>query len=86
MAVQLEIITTEDLSAFVDGQSDTDLTEAVEELSEQDDRCSEIISAFMMQTTLLRQSLDPILEEPVPERLIDLVRAHKVPDEVSTPE
>ena len=82
MAIQLEIITMEDLSAYVDGQCDTDLTESVGEMMEQDDRCAEIVSAFMTQTELLRQSLAPILEEPVPQRLTDLIRAHETPTDL----
>ena len=76
MVVQLEIITPEDLSAYVDDQCDAELTRSIVEMTDQDDRCLAVISAFIKQAALLHQSLDPILDEPVPERLTALLRAH----------
>lgn len=72
----LDVITIEDLSAFADGQADADLIEAIEELDTQDDRCSETIAAFAAQTALMHRAFDPIVREPVPDRLVALVRQH----------
>lgn len=72
----LDVITIEDLSAYVDGQADSDLVEAVDELNGQDDRCAETVTAFAAQTALMHRAFDPIAREPVPDRLIALVRGH----------
>lgn len=77
MPARLDFITAEDLSAYLDGQCDPDLLEAVAGITEQDERCVELVSAYLTQSKFLAQSLHPILEEPVPERLIELLRAHK---------
>ena len=76
MPTLLDVITIEDLSAFVDGQADADLAEAIEELDLQDDRCAETLGAFMAQNALLHRALDPMTDEPLPQRLLDLVRGH----------
>jgi anti-sigma factor RsiW len=76
MPTLLDVITIEDLSAFVDGQADGDLAEAIEELDLQDDRCAEALGAFMAQNALLHRALGPMLEEPVPEGLVALIRSH----------
>lgn len=77
MPTLLDVITIEDLSAFVDGQADGDLTEAIEELDLQDDRCAETLGAFMAQNALLHRALDPMKDEPMPERLLKLVRSYR---------
>jgi anti-sigma factor RsiW len=76
MPTLLDVITIEDLSAFVDGQADGDLAEAIEELDLQDDRCAETLGAFMAQNALLHKALDPMRDEPMPQRLLDLIRPH----------
>lgn len=76
MPTLLDVITIEDLSAFVDGQADGDLAEAIEELDLQDDRCAETLGAFMAQNALLHKALDPMRDEPMPQRLLDLIRSH----------
>ncbi|SDG14837.1 MULTISPECIES: anti-sigma factor family protein [Thalassobaculum] len=76
MPTLLDVITIEDLSAFVDGQADGDLSEAIEELELQDDRCAETLGAFMAQNALLHRALDPMKDEPTPKRLLDLIRSH----------
>lgn len=76
MPTLLDVITIEDLSAFVDGQADADLVEAIDELDQQDDRCAETLGAFVAQTALMHRAMDPILEEPVPEQLVAMIRSH----------
>lgn len=76
MPTLLDVITIEDLSAFVDGQADGDLAEAIEELDLQDDRCAETLGAFMAQNALMHRALDPMMDEPIPQRLVDLIRSH----------
>lgn len=76
MPTLLDVITIEDLSAFVDGQADGDLAEAIEELDLQDDRCAETLGAFMAQNALMHRALDPMMDEPMPQRLVDLIRSH----------
>ncbi|WP_420566290.1 anti-sigma factor family protein [Thalassobaculum sp.] len=76
MPTLLDVITIEDLSAFVDGQADGDLAEAIEELDLQDDRCAETLGAFMAQNALMHRALDPMMDEPTPQRLVDLIRSH----------
>jgi anti-sigma factor RsiW len=76
MPTLLDVITIEDLSAFVDGQADGDLAEAIEELDLQDDRCAETLGAFMAQNVLMHRALDPMMDEPMPQRLVDLIRSH----------
>ena len=77
MPTLLDVITIEDLSAFVDGQADGDLAEAIEELDLQDVRCAETLGAFMAQNALLHRAFDQIKSEPVPQRWLDLVRSHQ---------
>ncbi|MDF1793501.1 MAG: hypothetical protein P1U88_16415 [Thalassobaculaceae bacterium] len=79
MPILLDVITIEDLSAFVDGQAEADLVEAIEELDHYDDRCAETLGAFAAQTALLHRALDPVLNEPVPEKLLALLRSHTDP-------
>lgn len=76
MPTLLDVITIEDLSAFVDGQADSDLVEAIEELDLQDDRCAETLGAFMAQNALLHRAFDPMKDEPIPQRLLDLIKSH----------
>ena len=76
MPTLLDVITIEDLSAFVDGQVDGDLAEAIEELDLEDDRCAEVLSAYIAQNALMHRSMDPMLSEPVPKKLIALLRNH----------
>jgi len=78
---RLDVVTVEDLSAYVDGQADTDLSDAISDVVKEDDRSAEAISAFMTQNALLHRAFDPILEEPVPERLTALLRGGRAPAE-----
>lgn len=77
MPARLDFVTAEDLSAYFDDQCDPDLLDALRNVTEQDERCLELVSAFLTQSRFLAQSLDPILDEPVPERFTVLLRAHK---------
>ncbi|MGW8248912.1 MAG: anti-sigma factor family protein [Acidiferrobacterales bacterium] len=64
------------IQAYVDGQLDEADRQSFEALLQQNHELAARVAAYRQQNDLLRQMFDPVLDEPVPERLA-LPRARK---------
>jgi len=69
-------LTEKDLHAYVDGQLDAARASQVEDWMAADADVAKRIRAYRAQNQALQSELDPVLEEPVPERLSGVLR-HK---------
>ncbi len=68
----------ETLMAYVDGELDAATREQVEQAVAADPEVARRVAAHQALNRELRAGFDPVLEEPVPARLVSLVRgAHK---------
>lgn len=67
--------TDEILMAFADGELDDETTRRVEAALESDDELMTRIAMFMETRAASREALKPLLDEPVPDRLAEKVRA-----------
>jgi anti-sigma factor RsiW len=63
-------VTEADLNAYADRQLDASRVAAVEEALAQDPTLADWVADARRQNAVLRDALDPWLEEPIPERLI----------------
>ena len=77
MLVRLDIITAEDLSAYVDGHLDAECMEAVAKAIQDDDRAARIVQGFRDQIANLHRLYGGATREAVPERLLDVIRRHR---------
>lgn len=57
------------IQAYVDGQLDEADRQSFEELLQQNNELAARVAAYRQQNDLLRQMFNPVLDEPVPERL-----------------
>lgn len=64
------------IHAYVDGQLDATEREAFEALLQHNEELAARVAAYQKQNEMLRQMFNPVLDEPVPERLA-LPRARK---------
>lgn len=66
----------EKLMAYADGELDADSAKEVEQLMRQNAQAREAVDNFQRDRQALAGGLDGILNEPVPQRLIDAIRQH----------
>ena len=57
------------IQSYVDGQLDEADRQSFEELLQQNNELAARVAAYRQQNDLLRQMFNPVLDEPVPERL-----------------
>ena len=65
-------ISQDELMAFVDGVLDPERAQQIEQCAEQDANLAATIAALRAQQQALRASLDPVLNEPIPLRLLQI--------------
>lgn len=70
----MSVPSDEDLSAFIDGELGDERRKAVEAALALDADLAAKVAGMRFHDEYLRRSMNPILEEPVPERLTRLVR------------
>ena len=63
-------ITQDELMAFIDGELDADRAQIIELQMQHDSELAATIAALRAQQQALRASLDPVLDEPIPARLL----------------
>lgn len=66
----------EQLMAYADGELDPLQTQQVERLLQGDPEARAVVERFRRTRAHLAPGLDPLLDEPVPQRLIDAIRQH----------
>ncbi|OOG71408.1 anti-sigma factor family protein [Sinorhizobium sp. A49] len=69
------VFTDEILMAFADGELDDETTRRVEAALETDDELMARVAMFMETRAAANQALKPMLDEPVPDQLVENVRA-----------
>ena len=74
-------ITQDELMAFVDGELEAGRAQVIEQQAEHDDDLAATLAALRVQQQALRASLDPVLDEPIPARLL----RHNTPTRFSRP-
>ncbi len=62
------------LMAYVDGELDSEQAARVEARLESDAQVRELVEQIRSTNALLRQGLDEVLEQPVPQRLLDTLQ------------
>jgi len=67
--------TDEDLMAFADGQIDDAKRKQIQEAIDRDPEIARQVAAHRALKTAVHKSFEPVLEEPVPDRLIAAARA-----------
>ena len=67
-------ITQDELMAFIDGELDADRTQIIELQMQHDGELEATIAALRAQQQALRASLDPVLDEPIPARLLRIYK------------
>jgi len=67
-------VSEEELHAYVDGQLDAARASEVEAWIAGDAEAARRVTAYRAQNQALQSALDPVLEEPVPARLNDVLR------------
>jgi anti-sigma factor RsiW len=60
-----------DLHAYVDGQAEPERIPAIETALRDDPALAERVAGLRRQNAALRDALDPLLSEPIPQRLLD---------------
>lgn len=75
----------EQLMAYADGELDPVQAQAVERLLQDDPEARAIVERFRQTREQLAPGLDPLLDEPVPQRLIDAIRQHPGPAPAAEP-
>ena len=63
-------IVEDELMAFVDGRLDPERAAHIEQQAQHDHELAATLSALRAQQQVLRASLDPVLDEPIPARLL----------------
>jgi anti-sigma factor RsiW len=71
--IELVVLTTADVSAFVDGELAPEERRDVEACARDDDRVTCLVRAWQWQLGLLYAAYGRTIEEPVPERLRRIV-------------
>ncbi|MDM7948381.1 hypothetical protein [Hydrogenophaga sp.] len=69
----------EQLMAYADGELDAQTAKQVELELQDDPEGQAIVERFRQTRSQLAPGLDPLLDEPVPQRLIDAIRRHPGP-------
>lgn len=68
------LVSEDDLLAFADGVIDPAQRAIVADAIARDPELAATVAAFRRQTTAMKQALEPILDEPVPQRLLSTVQ------------
>lgn len=63
-------ITQDELMAFVDGELEAGRAQVIEQQAQHDGELAATLAALRAQQQALRASLDPVLDEPIPARLL----------------
>lgn len=74
----------EQLMAYADGELDAQTANQVERQLQDDPEGQAIVERFRQTRSQLAPGLDALLDEPVPQRLIDAIRRHPGPPAVTT--
>lgn len=64
------VITEEELMAYIDGMLDAERAAHIDRQSRYDHELAATLAALRAQQRILRASLDPVLDEPIPARLL----------------
>lgn len=67
-------VTMSDINAYLDGALDEGERRAFEEAVEADAEAKALLSLHRQQVQELHKLYDPVLEEPVPSRMLELLR------------
>lgn len=78
MKTILQPVTLDDLMAYVDGQLDADKRQKVEAAISADVHIAANVAEMRIQREALRNQFDPVLNEPIPSRLM-IDRRHHTP-------
>ena len=70
MEIQPGPISADELMAFVDGVLDADRAQMIEQQAQHDGELAATLAVMRAQQQALRASLDPVLDEPIPARLL----------------
>jgi len=79
MKLKLHDIDIEQLMAYADGVLDPAQQSRTEQLLRDDPEARDIVERFRRTRPLLAPGLDPLLDEPVPQHLVDAIRRHPGP-------
>lgn len=74
MPLELEVLTSSAIHAFVDHQTSIEVRRAVGACARVDERAARLISALQWQLGLLHAAFGEVIDEPVPARLLEVVR------------
>lgn len=67
-------VTMSDISAYLDGDLDDDERRAFERAVETDPEAKALLALHRRHVDELHRLYDPVLDEPVPQRMLDLLR------------
>ena len=70
MKIQAQPVTLDDLMAYVDGQLDAEKRQQIELAISMDTQLAAHVAEMRAQRQALRNQFDPVLNEPVPPRLL----------------
>jgi anti-sigma factor RsiW len=72
-------LTMSDINAFMDGALSPVERREVEAALAADPAAAELLKRYRRNADALHQLYDPVLEEPVPEQMLSLLRRHSGP-------
>ncbi|WP_207459581.1 NepR family anti-sigma factor [Azospirillum sp. SYSU D00513] len=70
-------VTMNDINAYLDGALDEDKRHELEKAAEGDMEIKALLSQHRNHVEELHRLYDPVLEEPVPSRMLELLRRQK---------
>lgn len=76
-------IPQDELMAYLDGELDAERTQFIEALMQQDKALLATVVALQTQQQRLRAALDPVLDEPVPLRLLQIGKSPRYPQRIA---
>lgn len=74
MPITLEVLTTEDLTDFVDGRSEPEITEAILDLMSEDPTVSLEVYACRRQMLQMRRAFDAVMDDAAGRRFKRMLR------------
>lgn len=75
-----------DIHAYLDGALNEVERRRFEEMLEVDPEAAGMVRQYRQQAEELRRLYEPVIREPVPERMLDLLRGHRPPSDGTEPE
>ncbi|WP_029014169.1 anti-sigma factor family protein [Niveispirillum irakense] len=72
-------LTMNDINAYMDGALSPSARREVEAALAADPAARELLNRYRRNADALHQLYDPVLEEPVPEKMLSLLRRHGSP-------